>query len=192
LKVGDAVHITVYPDTLSFLTGTYRLAEDGTIDLPMVGPFRIGDMSRLELEKRLAGHYLRYLRYPYVAITPLIRVGFVGGFGKPGFYYVNPNESFWEALRLSGGPLRNDGMRLVRWERDLTVVSGNIVPAIESGRSLHDLGIRSGDRFTVTTKPKRERIESFDQDVVPVLQVLLTTISASATLYIVYRTTGGH
>jgi protein involved in polysaccharide export with SLBB domain len=191
LHAGDALHIVVYPDTQSFLTGTYRIAADGTIDLPMAGALRVDTLSLNALDKMLASYYLRYLRYPFVKTTPLVRIGFVGGFNKPGFYYVDPEESFWEAFRLSGGPVRQDGLRLLRWERGAKDVSDTLINALQSGKSLRDLGIRSGDRFSVTVKPKRTRIESFNQDVVPVLEVLLTAITTSATLYIVSRSFGG-
>lgn len=190
VRAGDAVHIVAYPDTQSFITGTYPITADGTIDLPMVGPFRVTTLTRPELEKRLADHFFRYLRFPYVTVTPLVRVGFIGGFGKPGFYYANPDESFWEVLRFSGGPLRQDGLHRMYWERNKTIVSRDMINAVESGKSIHDLGIKSGDQFVVTTKLRRERMESFNQDVVPVLGVLLTAIATSATLFIVYRTSG--
>lgn len=190
VRAGDAVRIVAYPDTQSFITGTYPIAGDGTIDLPMVGPFRVTTLTRQEMEKRLADHFFRYLRFPYVTVTPLVRVGFIGGFGKPGFYYANPDESFWEVLRFSGGPLRQDGLHRMYWERNKCVVSRDMINAVESGKSIHDLGIKSGDQFVVTTKPRRERMESFNQDVVPVLGVLLTAISTTATIYLVYKTSG--
>lgn len=190
IQEGDAVRIVAYPDTQSFITGTYPIAGDGTIDLPMVGPFRVTTLTRQEMEKRLADHFFRYLRFPYVTVTPLVRVGFIGGFSNPGFYYANPEESFWEALRFSGGPLRQDGLHRMYWERNKCVVSRDMINAVESGKSIHDLGIKSGDQFVVTTKPRRERMESFNQDVVPVLGVLLTAISTTATVFLVYKTSG--
>jgi protein involved in polysaccharide export with SLBB domain len=191
LKPGDAIQITVFPDTGSFLSGNYILDKDGSVNLPMLGHFRVDTISFSVLGKRLAGLYLRYLKFPFVRITPLIRVGFTGGFLSPGFYYLNPDVSLWEAVRQSGGPLRDDGVGLVRWVRGNRTVSGNLAEAIASGHSLRQMGVRSGDLFTVTTTLRKTGWERFSQDVAPVMQVVLATLSTSATLYIVYRTSGG-
>jgi len=191
LKPGDALRISVFPDTQSFLNGIYELRPDGAIELPVVGLQQVESLSVKALEKRLSGIFLRYLRYPFVQVTPLIRIGFVGGFQKPGYYFVNHNATLWDALRLAGGPVREDGLRLMRWERGPGVFSVNLEGAVKNGGTLKAMGVKSGDWFTVTTRPKKTGWETFSQDVVPVLQLFLVGLTTTATLYLIHKNTGG-
>ena len=135
--------------------------------------------------------YLQFLRYPTIQVQPLMRVSLLGGFVRPGLYYIPSSASLWDVVALAGGPQREDGMKKLAWERDGIVVNGSLLPIIQSGASLSTLGVRSGDLIRARQAPKRDGWEIFTTVVLPIIGVAVSAVSTSATLYYVYETYRG-
>ena len=72
----------------------------------------------------------------------------------------------------------------MRWHREAENVSCNIGEMFQSNRSLHTLGVRSGDQFVVTPPERRRPIDIVTGDVLPVLSFVVSTITAAATVYL--------
>jgi protein involved in polysaccharide export with SLBB domain len=186
-KKGDAFRLIVSPDTVHFLTGIYQIDDNGEALLPIVGKVKVDTWSEKKLTSYLDSLYLQYLRYPDLRVQPLIRVAILGGFSRPGMYYLSPTASVWDALAQAGGPIREDGLKKIHWERGKVVLKDNLLPDIETGVSLYKAGIRSGDQLWVTHEPKRDGWEIFQTNVLPILTVSISTAATVATLYFSYQ-----
>jgi|GEM_PF-666481 protein involved in polysaccharide export with SLBB domain len=189
---GDAVRITVAPDTAHFINGVYHIDDNGRVFLPVVGSIKIDTMSEKELSAFLNAVYLHYLRYPSLQVQPLIRVSLLGGFQKPGLFYVNPSSSLWDVVALAGGPVREDGLKKLQWERGGMLRETALLGPVESGQSLATVGIKSGDQFWITHSPKRTGWEVFVADILPLVSISVSAVSTTASLYFVYQTYKGN
>ncbi len=188
---GDAVRIAVFQDSLHFVNGIYHIDDDGCVFLPIVGKVKIDTMPERNFSLYLNSVYLQFLRYPTVQVLPLMRLSLLGGFSKPGLFYISPSASLWEAIAMAGGPAREDGIKKITWERSGQTVSNNLLASIQSGASLKTIGIQSGDQLWVTHVPKRDGWEIFTTGVLPIISVSVSALAASATVYYVYQTYRG-
>jgi protein involved in polysaccharide export with SLBB domain len=184
---GDAVRISVYPDTALFVNGTYHIDDGGYVMLPILGRMKIDSLTERQFESFLDTAYLRYLRYPTIQAQPLIRLTFLGGFQKPGLYYLSPRASLWEAVAVAGGPIREDGLKKMKWERQGRVLRTGLGSALESGTSLISFGMKSGDQIWVTHVPKRDGWEIFIGDILPVVSISISAVTAAGTIYFAYQ-----
>lgn len=171
---GDMIHIKAYPDTTLFITGNYPILADGYAILPMVGLVKVTTESVEALAESLTKQYSKFLPFPTLQIEPITLVSFLGGFLNPGIQKVNPTLTFAEALKSAQGPLRDDGLRKMRWERGGKVLASDLTDLLESPRSLAELGFRSRDQICVTLLTQRDRL--------PMISLIVSTILASATL----------
>ena len=130
-RPGDAVKISVYPDTSSFLNDIYNIDGNGNIFLPIRGKINVSNLSVIEFESYVKKNFAAYLRYPDVKVRPLIRVSLLGGFANPGLYYIDPDYTMWDLVHLAGGTLREDGLRKMKWERNRDIVEKNLIPFYE-------------------------------------------------------------
>jgi hypothetical protein len=186
-KCGSAVYVVCFPDTASFLSKIYPIDAEGCIELPLLGKTRISLMKKEQLVEFLNSNYLKYLRNPGIQVRPLIRVAILGGFQRPGIYYISAQSSFPELLQLSGPPIREDGLTKMRWERNRLPVKCDLVKSFESAQSLEEMGIQSGDQICVTPKPLLSTWDIFKTDVLPMFTFIVTTAVTSTTLYFTYK-----
>ncbi|MBN1308171.1 MAG: hypothetical protein JXA18_09665, partial [Chitinispirillaceae bacterium] len=148
-----------------------------------IGYVRVTGMSSDALAKLLAEKYVDFMRYPHMSIRPLIRVALNGGFFRPGLYWVNPHATLWETVQIAGGTQRMDGFKKLTWERDRLVVNNDLIHLIQEGKSLYQIGFKTGDQLTVLQQPQRTGWEIFTTDVLPVLSFTITTAVSIVTLY---------
>lgn len=122
LGVGDLVKITVYQNTdLSMET---RINEGGTISYPLLGTVKIGGLSLIDAEKKIAAGLKEgnFLKQPQVTLLLLAgkanQVSVLGQVGKPGRYPLEAGSSkLSEVLATAGGIIAGSGS-------DTVVVSG--------------------------------------------------------------------
>jgi protein involved in polysaccharide export with SLBB domain len=184
---GEAIKISIYPDSMLFLNGFYHIDNNYNIDLPILGLVSLKDRSRTDFINLLKKEYSDYLRYPNINVTPYIRVSFFGGFYRPGLYWIEPRSTLWDAVQMAGGVAREDGLKKIRWERNGTIVSNNIITPFQTGTSLSNMGFRSGDQLCVTTKPKVVFWDVFRTDIMPVLSFTLSSAMTAMAAYQTYR-----
>lgn len=171
---GDVIRIKAFPDTGSFISGNYSIMDSGFIILPILGLIQVTQWSIAGLTTNLTSGYAKYLAYPTIQIEPLIHVSLLGGFLRPGMYLANPLYSFSSALRAGGGTVRDDGLKLLRWERNGKVLARNLTAEVEGTKSLWAMGFKSGDQVCVTVRSERDGLQ--------VASFLASTIIATATL----------
>jgi protein involved in polysaccharide export with SLBB domain len=89
---------------------------------------------------------------PFVTITPRFRIAVLGEVRTPGLYTVDPTLSVLDVIALAGGatPVGNLGKIKVFRVGEETRVS--FEQEVLGGRSLQEIGIRSGDQVVVPRK----------------------------------------
>ncbi|MDD5675987.1 MAG: polysaccharide biosynthesis/export family protein [Chitinivibrionales bacterium] len=183
---GDALLITTFPDTATFFRGLHRIDDQGCVDLPAIGKLRVIDKTEKQLADTLVVAYVNYLRYPVVQVHPLIRVSLLGGFYRPGLYWVPPSYSLWDVVSMGGGTQREDGIKNLRWERSRALIKKDLVEDFQSGSSLQKMGLLSGDQLWATSKLKKDFWEVMTTNVLPWFTVTATLVSTSITAYQFY------
>jgi protein involved in polysaccharide export with SLBB domain len=181
---GEAIRISAYPDTTSFINGFYSVDGEGRIYLPLIGKLDVSAMSEKAFLDTLKAVYISYLRYPNLQVRHLVRISLLGGFQRPGLYYIDPDYSIWDAVYQTGGTTREDGLKRMKWERDRQIVADDIVPYYQSGQSLRSIGFKSGDQLWTPVEPKKNWYDVMIKDVV--LSQIFPIITTSASLYISY------
>lgn len=173
---GDAVEISVFPDTSSFLNKVYAIDGDGYVFLPLIGKTKVTDKSSEEFTRFLTNTYEQYLKFPFIKVRPLIRVSVLGGVQRPGLYFVDPNYSLWNVIQLVGGTLNEDGLKKMHWERDKKTVKENLIPFLQAGTSLKEIGFRSGDQIWVPS-PGRPNFFTRLNMVLPIVTLGLSVVT---------------
>jgi polysaccharide export outer membrane protein len=150
LGPGDVFDIRVYDEQQ--LSGTYRVAADGTINFPLVGPFSVMDLPPIEASKRLQAKLAEgFLRNPQVSILVKEynskKVSVLGQVAKPGTFAFSDSMTVIEALTMAGGftPIaaKNDTV-VTRTENGQKHRLDVRVEAISEGRE-RNLCLRPGD-----------------------------------------------
>ena len=186
-KPGDAVEITVFPDTSSFLNNVFPIDGDGYVFLPVVGRTQVVAMSETEFINFLSKNFTPYLRTPTIQVRPLIRASLLGGFTRPDLYYIDPNHTLWDLVHMAGGTLREDGLKKMKWERNQKEIESNLIAYYQSGKSLTDMGFRSGDQLWTKTPTDRNNLDRFLSYALPIASIGITIWSVYMTTYVIQR-----
>lgn len=144
LGAGDYVRVTVYGD--SELMRETRVSEDGVLSMPLIGEVRVGGLTTIESEKRIAEQLKKggFIANPQVSVLVLEfmskSVSVLGGVLKPGRYPVTRPTDIKDILAEAGG-LTNEASEIV------TVVRGDKrseydLNEIIERRNLNDQDIR--------------------------------------------------
>ena len=179
---GDAVSISTFPDTSSFLNGVFPIDQDGMAEFPIAGKVKISTMSIDGLKQYLLKEFKDYLKYPNLYIKPLVRISLLGGFQRPGLYYIDIKNSLWQAVHTAGGTLLEDGIYDMHWERDGNEQANNIAGLFEKGTSLERMGFKSGDQIW-TPSPDRRTI----WDTIGYMMPILTFTTSIWLMYNTYQ-----
>lgn len=181
---GDAILLSTYPDTTSFLNGIYSIDDEGYVEFPIGDRIRINTLTEEQFLQYLRDNYQNYVRSPNLSVKPMIRVTVVGGFVTPGLYYVDKKLSFWDLIRMAGGPSHEVAIKEIHWERNGEAMVEDLTPYLESGTSLKTMGVQSGD-LVWTPSPDAETTLRF---VITNILPLLTFATSLVFLYISYQT----
>jgi protein involved in polysaccharide export with SLBB domain len=151
LRTGDAFEVTVYGET--DLTGKHRVAEDGSINFPLVGKLMVEGKSAVAVADLIRAALLEQhiLRSPNVSVYVVERqskqISVMGAVSKPGSYPLTTGMSLIQALGAAGGltPLARGSeavlTRLVGGGRQRFKVD---LEGITEGRS-EDFALQAGD-----------------------------------------------
>ena len=178
---GDAIFISTYPDTSSFLNGIFPIDDQGYIEFPIGDRIYITKMNEENFIKYLKDNYQNYMLSPNLFVKPMIRAAVVGGFVTPGFYYVDNKMSLWDLIKLAGGPNNEEAIKDINWERNGEKVIDDVTPFLEHGVSLKSMGFQSGD---LVWAPSPDAEDAWDF----VLTKILPIAAFSVTLYLVWMT----
>jgi polysaccharide export outer membrane protein len=107
-KVGidDTFDVRVYGE--ADLTGTFRVATDGTIDYPLAGRIQVSGLRTGEIQELLVTKLKdKYLKDPQVVVTIKDRnsqkISVLGQVSRPGQVGYYPNMTIVDAIASAGG-----------------------------------------------------------------------------------------
>ena len=147
--VGDRVLITVQGDTA--YSDTFIVRTGRVLVLPSLPTLSLEGVLRSEADSVISEFLRRYIRDPQITVTPLIRVGVLGGVVRPGYYDVPAQSLLSEVIMGAGGvgaTSRVDRTVVIRGNN--TVLDSKAVnTAITNGSSLDLLNLQSGDNISV-------------------------------------------
>jgi polysaccharide export outer membrane protein len=184
-KPNEAISVQIIHDSTSIFNGIYKIDERGYVNMPIIGHLSITHLSVSQLVDTIKTRCIDYLPFPNIRITPLMRLSLLGGFYKPGLYWIDSRSSLWDAIQLAEGFQREDGLKLLRWERDGKIISKDLTSIFQSGVSLQSIGFKSGDQLCITARPKTEL--SFREHFVPFFTLFLSTLTTGLTIYSLTR-----
>jgi polysaccharide export outer membrane protein len=104
--VDDSFDVRVYGDTE--LSGTYRVATDGTIDFPLAGRILVAGLRTGEIQARLTERLKDgYLKNPQVTVLMKEwnsrKISVLGQVKNPGSVPYHPRMTIVDAIALAGG-----------------------------------------------------------------------------------------
>ena len=104
--IDDTFDVRVYGE--ADLTGTFRVATDGTIDYPLAGRIQVAGLRTGEIQQVLVGRLRdRYLKDPQVVVTIKDRnsqkISVLGQVARPGQVGYYPNMTIVDAIASAGG-----------------------------------------------------------------------------------------
>lgn len=147
--VGDRLLIEVTGD--SMYSDTFTVRTGRVLSLPTLPPLSLEGVLRSESDSVIAGYLGRYLRNPQVNVTPLMRVGVLGGVAKPGYYDVPAQSLLSELVMLAGGLGQYGTMKkaaIFRGNEEVMDAKATNV-AVANGSTLDLLNLQSGDNLNV-------------------------------------------
>ena len=106
IGIDDTFDVRVYGE--ADLTGTFRVATDGTIDYPLAGRVQVAGLRIGQIQQVLVTKLKdRYLKDPQVVVTIKERnsqkISVLGQVGKPGQVSYYPNMTIVDAIANAGG-----------------------------------------------------------------------------------------
>lgn len=107
LGAGDYVRVTVYGD--NELMRETRVSEEGVLTMPLVGEVKVGGLTTIETEKRIAEQLKRggFIANPQVSVLVIEfmskSVSVLGGVLKPGRYPITRPTDVKDILAEAGG-----------------------------------------------------------------------------------------
>jgi protein involved in polysaccharide export with SLBB domain len=106
IGIDDTFDVRVYGETE--LSGTFRVATDGTIDYPLAGRMQVGGLRTGEIQRLIVAKLKGpYLKEPQVVVTIKDRnsqkISVLGQVTKPGQVSYYPNMTIVDAIASAGG-----------------------------------------------------------------------------------------
>ena len=171
---GDRIYLRVAG--FEVLTDTFTVAPDRVLQLPDIREIPLRGVLRSELQATLDTTLQQYLRDPQVFARSLVRLSVTGGVDNAGIHLVDAHAPIGDAIMAAGGLASNSELQEARimrgGQRIVSPVQFN--DALVEGRTLGELGIRTGDRLHI---PVRERSGSLLQSSLFMVPSLLGVIT---------------
>jgi protein involved in polysaccharide export with SLBB domain len=178
-QVGDKLLIEVLGDTT--YSDTFAVRAGRVIILPSMPPLSLVGVLRSESDSVIRTFLGKYVRDPQVQVTPLMRLGVLGGVARPGYYDV-PAQSLLSDVVMGAGGLGNFGdMKKTKIFRGNAEVldSKAVNTAITKGNTLDILNLQSGDNINVGVTNPQATLNKV-QIITAILAIPLLIVSISA------------
>jgi protein involved in polysaccharide export with SLBB domain len=151
LSPGDIVRIQVWGQEA--YSGQFQVDERGLLQYPMIGEIDTRNLTVAQLRDRVREGMEAIFNRPFVTVTPLFRMAVFGEVVRPGLYTVDPTLSVVDVVAMAGGTNRSGDLNRIRLlrageERRLSFAEESI-----RGRTLQEIGVRSGDQIVVARAP---------------------------------------
>ncbi len=119
-RVLDPQSLEAAPAAGGRQTYVCRVSDEGTVVLPIVGPFPVAGKTLAQIESAVIGEYYpRFVKTPlpiYVSVLEYktYRVSIVGAVAKPGIYPMRHDQMSLVALLMEAGGIAEDGAAVIR------------------------------------------------------------------------------
>ncbi len=148
LNPGDGVRLAFFNIT-DQISGDYYVQQDGKIQLPYVGLISTTQKPYPEIKSEITAKYDSLYKDPELTIQPLFKINILGEVRSPGYYYVTDVEKLTGIFALAGGVTSDadlDNVYIIRNDKEIELDAQRL---IESGSTMGDIGLQSGDRIFV-------------------------------------------
>ncbi|WP_018985166.1 SLBB domain-containing protein [Methylophilus methylotrophus] len=155
LGTGDFVKVTVYGD--AELTREIRIAENGILTFPLIGEVKVGGLSTVEAEKKIAEQLQRggFIASPQVSLVVLQflskTVSVLGGVLKPGRYPVTRPSDIKDMIAEAGG-ITAEGSEIVTVVRGDKRSEFDLHDVINQHVGKEDIAVVGGETIYVGTR----------------------------------------
>lgn len=169
LQPGDQVSLQVQGETT--LTGAFVVSPARAITLPGLGDLSLKGVLRSEMQDTITSYLKKFVKDPIVRVTTTIRISFLGGVGKPGYYQVSSELMVGDAIMAAGGPGGGVDPSDTRIERAGVVImpKEEFRQALIDGRTMDQLNLRAGDEFLIGGYRVPGKSHSLFSSVLPIM-----------------------
>lgn len=178
-NVGSRVLIEVQGDTIYSDTFTVRTGR--VLQLPSLPPLSLEGVLRSESDSVIGTYLAKYLRNPEISVTPLMRLGILGGVVTPGYYDV-PSQTLLSDLVMSAGGLSPTGdmkrTKIFRGNDEVMDPKATNL-AIANGATLDLMNLQSGDNVNIGIQNPQATLNKV-QIITALLAIPLMIVSISA------------
>jgi polysaccharide export outer membrane protein len=112
-RIGPADLLAIAVFSVPELSQELRVAEDGTITLPLVGAVAVAGLTVTAARDRMEQGFSRYLRQPQVSVTVKEygsrRITVMGAVNQPQVYLVGQAVRLMDVLAMAGGLTKESG-----------------------------------------------------------------------------------
>jgi protein involved in polysaccharide export with SLBB domain len=149
LQPGDQIVLVVAGE--STLTGTFVVGPNRSLALPGLPDISVKGLLRSEVPDFMTTELAKYLRNPTVQAQTTMRLSFLGGVGRPGYYQMPAQQLLDSAIMTAGGPAGGIDPSNTKIERNGQEVLSKEAfrQALIEGRTLDQLNLRAGDEILV-------------------------------------------
>lgn len=178
-NVGSRVLIEVQGDTI--YSDTFAVRTGSMLTLPSLPPLSLQGVLRSESDSVIAQFLAKYLRNPEVRVTPLMRVGVLGGVMQPGYYDVPAQMLLSDVVMNAGGLNQFGDMKRTKINRGNEEVmdSKGVSVAIANGATLDLMNLQSGDNINVGVQNPQATLNKV-QIITALLAIPLMIVTISA------------
>jgi protein involved in polysaccharide export with SLBB domain len=186
-SAGAALTIDIPLDTAGVIRGGYPIDSTGYADLPVVGRIQVDGHTQDEVEAFLSERLSNYLKDTHLRVSPAWRITLLGHFARQGQYYVPPNTTVWETVRMAGGIAGERTLGKITVWRGGSEVDIPVLDMYSQGRTLANGGFRSGDIIVVPVPRDNTGAWYWIKETIGVTAQLASVITGVITLYITYQ-----
>lgn len=156
IQPGDRVLLAVTGEAQ--LSDTFIVAQDLTIDLPVLGTVPLRGVARDSIQPVMATFLAKYLTHPIVRAQVLLRLGVMGEVVKPGFYALPSGAAIQDLIMAAGGmsPMARFDKSKLRRDRETLMDGAEVRQAVTDGKTFDALALRSGDALEIPRRPDPE------------------------------------
>jgi protein involved in polysaccharide export with SLBB domain len=145
-RPGDVIQITSWREPA--LAGDYPVADDGTVNLPLLGIRAVSDLAPEALVRDLEADYgAKFRTEKTVTVAVKRRVRVLGAVREPGLYFVDRTMTVADAVALAGGAAEGGNWKEVDVFRDGRKLRVELDAANDPGQP-----VQSGDQIVLPEK----------------------------------------
>lgn len=147
LRPGDVLQIGVWGQ--EEFSGQFQIDENGRFLYPVLGEIDTRDLTVAQLRDTLRTGLETLFSSPFVTVTPRFRISVLGHVMSPGLYTIDPTLTAVDVVAMAGGPSAGGNLNDIRIMRRDGTESINYGDTTARGRTLREVGVRSGDQIFV-------------------------------------------